>query len=191
MLFIVNCQNGFLEKCDSTRLRAIVEAAELLQPSRVIVWSTPPVEALGKKIGEDTRLEYDLALYPEIAQLNLPTSHITGLDKLPKEFYQEIQTGSDVLICGCNVQGWIVKIALEMWNVARIRPGVIREAWFTIGPKGSHSDAMTELVRHFGAGTLRDWPKIRAPLVRARAGLVAAMQASKKEKGPEEGVALE
>lgn len=178
MLLLVNVQNVFLEKCESKRLRVMVEAAELIKPGRVIAWSSPPAEAMGKKIDKETRSEYDTAVYPEIGKLSLPTSTITGVDKLPREFYQEIKKEDEVFLLGCNTQGWLVKIALEMWNVARIRPKFIIEGWFSIGAPGVHGDAMNELTRQFGSGAFHPWESIKEPILKQRAELAAAMKAA-------------
>jgi hypothetical protein len=180
MLLLVNVQNGFMEKCDSKKLRCIVDAAELMHPARVIRWSNPPVEALGKKIDASTNSEYALAVYPEINKLSLPTSSITGLDKLPREFYQEIKSDEEIFLAGCNVDSWIVKIALEMWNVSRKRPKIITDAWFSVGPAGMHGDALAEVTRHFGASTLVPWEPMREELIKARAALAAALSGDKK-----------
>ena len=181
MLFIVNCLNIFMEKCDSRRLRVIVEAAQLVRPSRLIVWSNPTQESIGKKEIEKMK-ESDLFVYPEIARLNLPISHITSLDKLPREFYEETSRAKEVFLIGCNVEGWLVKIAIEMWNVYRIRPSIIIDGWFTIGNRGAHGNALNELTRHFGASCFKDWEVMRAPILKMRKELADSLLASEKKE---------
>ncbi len=73
MLLVVNCQNGFMERCQSGTLRNIVEIADLMDDDGVwfLTWKNPPTEAFYKKIDwTQTTPDYEYALYPELANLH-------------------------------------------------------------------------------------------------------------------------
>ena len=177
MLLVVNCQNGFLEKCNSGVLRNIVEAADLMDDVWMLTWKTPPTEAFFKKIDwTQTKPDYEYGLYPELGNLPGHRHRMESPTDYTKEMYAAFDKNPDLYMIGANTSNWMVDMALDLWSNYRIKPTFFHDAWFSVGPKGSQSDANLALSRRFGAGIFKDWETFKAPLVARR-------QATQAEKG--------
>jgi hypothetical protein len=179
MLLVVNCQNGYLEKCQSSTLRNIVEAADLMDDVWMLTWRNPPTESFFKKVDlQQTKPDYEMALYPELALLPARRHSMASPTDYSKEMYSAFDQGKEVFIIGANTSNWLVDIALDLWSNYRIKPTFFHDAWFSVGPKGSHSDANLALTRRFGAGAIQGWESYKAPLVARRQASLAEKAAA-------------
>ncbi len=192
MLLVVNCLNGFLEKCNSVTLRNIVEATDLMDNVHILSWVNPPETAFysHKPDWQEKNREYEIALYPEIAQLDKRVYPVRFPRELPPEIYNAIKASDEVFIIGANTEDWILDIASEVWSF-RIKPTFLYDAWFSVGPKGYHSDAITKLTRQFGANAFRSWERMREPFIKRREELQRALSEAMAKSLTEGGEARE
>lgn len=177
MLLVVNCQNGFMEKCQSDTLRNIVEIADLMDDEGdvwFLTWKNPPTEAFYKKIDWNTeKPDYVYALYPELATLHGRRHSMASPTDFYKDMYTAFDKNADVYMIGANTSNWMVDIATDLWSNYRIKPTFFQNGWFSVGPKGCQSDANLALSRRFGAGIFKDWEKFKEPLVARRSASLA------------------
>ena len=161
MLLIVAPQNGFLEKCNSAVLKSIVEAADLMDEVYILKWQNPPDWAFEKAF-EEVRLDYDRAVYPELAQMGLPILPMHSCNDLPDSIRDKVKSAKEVFIIGANVHDWLQQVAAEVWS-HRVKPQFFYDAWFTPG-KGTHATAIANLTRQFGAKVFHSWELYSIPL---------------------------
>jgi hypothetical protein len=183
MVLVVNCQNGYLEKCPSPILRSIVEVADLMDDVWLLTNANPSDGSFHKKIDWKTMSrEYEIALYPELAQLGRLRHAMRHPTDFSKELFTALENAKEVFIVGANTEGWIVQLASEVWSNYRIKPTFFFDAWFSVGPKGYHSDANLELSRRFGAPAFQSWEHSKAPHAQRRAATVAEKAAGTTPK---------
>jgi len=169
MVLIVNCQNGYMDKCPSQILRNIVDAADLMENVWMLTWKNPPDDSFHKKVNwASMRKDIEFALYSELEQLGKRVHPMRFPQDFSPEMNETLKASPEIYIIGANTSDWLVEIASEIWGVHRIMPRFIYDAWFTVGEKGAHMRAVSTLTRQFGANTFFSWETIKAPIIKRR-----------------------